>query len=256
MKTRLLILVLISASVSGQTIEKVSGYSTFIKGRGFKGVIFSADYELPVFYSDDKDRFTPTVEDVLRFERELRRRIKDINKDRPNQGRHYGPVIDKRQGKYSRQYAGFINSNGEKVIHVSLNWKEKGERWKKDFVLALDGGSRHWSIRYNLDKNEFFGFAVNGIAGVFDRSCVQWLVSVAIRTERGILLYRRWVDFDVHVDGGRPEASLFLNIRFWSGGVMDRRLPPVRLPPGCDWNLGCCRVNCPEERRRMSEMNG
>ena len=99
------------------------------------------------------------------------RRIKEINKDRPNQGRHYGPIIDKNLGKYTRQYAGFINDKGERVIHAGLNWKRNDEEWKTDFILVFEGGSYHWTIRYNLDKDEFFQFCLNGIASV--QNCRQ-----------------------------------------------------------------------------------
>jgi hypothetical protein len=166
MRRLLTILLFISVTTFGQVTKKISEQTTFINGEQFNGVIFSADYELPIFDHADKGRFTPTVDEVKKFEKELERRIKEINKDRPNQGRHYGPIIDKRLNRYGRQYAGFINDKGERIIHVGLNWRRNDEEWKTDFILVFDGGSYHWTIRYNLDKDEFFHFAVNGIASV------------------------------------------------------------------------------------------
>ena len=166
MKILLTTLLFISVTTFGQVTKKISEQTTLIKGGQFRGVIFSADYELPIFDNADKSRFTPTVDEVMKFEKELKRRIKEINKDKPNQGRHYGPIIDKKLDKYSRQYAGFINDKGERVIHVGLNWKRNDEAWKNNFVLVFDGGSYHWTIRYNLNKEEFFHFGVNGIASV------------------------------------------------------------------------------------------
>jgi hypothetical protein len=166
MKTPLTILLFISVATFGQVTKKVSEQTTLVNGERFKGVIFSADYELPIFDHADKSRFTPIVEEVMKFEKELERRIKEINKNRPNQGRHYGPIIDKNLSKYSRQYAGFINDKGERMIHAGLNWKRNDETWKTDFILVFDGGSYHWTIRYNLDKDDFFYFGVNGIASV------------------------------------------------------------------------------------------
>jgi hypothetical protein len=164
MKTLLTILVFVSVTTFGQVTKKISEQTTYINDGQFKGIIFSVDYELPRFNDTDKGRFTPTIDEVIKFENELRRRIKEINKNRPNQGRHYGPIIDKKLSKYSRQYAGFINDKGERIIHVGLNWKRNDETWKNNFVLVFDGGSYHWTIRYNLDKDEFFHFGVNGIA--------------------------------------------------------------------------------------------
>lgn len=166
MKTLLTILAFISVTAFGQVTKKISEQTTYINDGQFKGVIFSADYELPIFDDADKGRFTPTIDEVIKLEKELKGRIKGINKNRPNQGRHYGPIIDKRLSKYSRQYAGFINDKGERVIHVGLNWKRNEKEWKTSFILVFDGGSFHWTIRYNLDRDEFFHFGVNGIARV------------------------------------------------------------------------------------------
>ena len=166
MRTLLTVLLFVSVTAFGQVKKKISEQTTFVSGGQFKGVIFSADYELPMFDDADKSRFTPTMDEIMKFEKELGRRIKEINKNRPNQGRHYGPIIDKNLGKYTRQYAGFINDKGERIIHAGLNWKRNDQEWKNDFILVYDGGSYHSTIRYNLDKNEFFHFSVNGVAGV------------------------------------------------------------------------------------------
>ena len=171
----LTILLFTSVTTLGQVTKKISEQTTFVNAGQFKGVIFSADYELPIFDHADKSRFTPTIDEVMKFEKELMGRIKEINKNRPNQGGHYGPIIDKRLSKYSRQYAGFINDRGERIIHVGLNWRRHDEEWKTDFILVFDGGSYHWTIRYNLDKDDFFHFGVNGIAGVPNASqqCIK-----------------------------------------------------------------------------------
>ena len=84
MKTLFTILVFISVATFGQVTKKISEQTTFVSGGRFKGVIFSADYELPIFDHTDKSRFTPTVDEVMKFEEELERRIKEINKNRPN----------------------------------------------------------------------------------------------------------------------------------------------------------------------------
>lgn len=166
MKTLLTILFFISLSSFGQTPKKVSEQITYVDGGRFKGVIFSADYELPLFDETLKGRFTPTVDEVKRLEKELKARIKEINKSRSNQGRHYGPIVDKKLGRYIRQYVGFINDKGEKVIYVGLHWNRRDYNWKEEFLIVFDGGSYHWTIRYNEDKNGFSHFGVNGIACV------------------------------------------------------------------------------------------
>jgi len=166
MKTLLTILFFISLSSFGQTSKKLSDQITYVEDAQFKGVIFSAAYELPLVDETLKGRFTPTVDEVTRLEEELKSRIKDINKSRSNQGRHYGPIIDKKLGRYIRQYVGFVNDKGEKVIYVGLHWNRRDYNWKEEFLIVFDGGSYHWTIRYNEEKNEFSHFGVNGIACV------------------------------------------------------------------------------------------
>ena len=70
MKTLLTIMLLISVTTFGQVTKKISEQTTFINGGQFKGVIFSTDYALPIFDHADKSRFTLTVEEVMKFEKE------------------------------------------------------------------------------------------------------------------------------------------------------------------------------------------
>ena len=70
------ILLFTSVTVLGQGTKKISEQTTLVDGREFKGVIFSADYELPIFDQGDKGRFTPTVDEVIKFEKELKKELK------------------------------------------------------------------------------------------------------------------------------------------------------------------------------------
>ena len=72
MRTLLTILLFTSVTVLGQGTKKISEQTTLVDGRQFKGVIFSADYELPIFDQGDKGRFTPTIDEVIKFEKELK----------------------------------------------------------------------------------------------------------------------------------------------------------------------------------------
>jgi len=162
----LIIICFISFSSWGQTSKKLSDNFTLVTGRQYKGAILSADQHTPKLDETMTSRFTPTINEVDKLENELKRRIKEINKNRPGQGRHYGPKVDKHLRRYIRQYIGFINDKNEKVIYVGLHWKGRAHNWKHNFVMVLDGGSYHWSIEYNLDRDEFFQFGVNGISSV------------------------------------------------------------------------------------------
>jgi len=56
------------------------------------------------------------------METQLRKDIRDINKNKPNQGKDHVPVIHRNLNKYVRQYIGFIDEDGQRVIHVNFFW--------------------------------------------------------------------------------------------------------------------------------------
>jgi hypothetical protein len=121
-------------------------------------------------------RFTPTKSEILELEKQLDEQIKVINKNKPNQGKGYGPIIHRKLKKYDRQYIGFIDQYGQKVIHVNFiwngysiweaikGWTKPDESWKTEWQMWFDGGSRFWNINYIIDKKEFIDFQVNGVA--------------------------------------------------------------------------------------------
>lgn len=171
MKKLLLIILLLNINLTfSQKIE-------LVENRKYEGAIFSKSYideflNLPQI----EKRFTPTKTQITEFENQLKKEIKRINKNRPNQGKGYGPVIHRNLKKYVRQYIGIIDKNGQKFIYANFLWDgysiwdfirgyEKPDRyWKKGWVMAFDGGSRYWNIKYIIDKNEFIDFSVNGVA--------------------------------------------------------------------------------------------
>jgi hypothetical protein len=131
-----------------------------VEGKNFEG--YSISEEIPLLVGS-LNRFTPNKEQILKLEDQLQSQIKSINQARPNQYKGC-PVIDKKLGKYFRQYVGYINPDGNQIILANFIWKSKDFRDKisKGYLEVLDGCSRYWSIHYNLQTGEFFRFMVNG----------------------------------------------------------------------------------------------
>ena len=171
MKNLLLIILTLNFGLTfSQNIE-------LINSRNFKGAIFPKTYDIPLTENPSiEKRFTPTKEEIVELENQLRSQIKKINKNKPNQGKHYGPIIHKRLKKYDRQYIGFIDQYGQRVIHANFiwngysiwesirGWTKPDDSWKTDWQMWFDGGSRFWNINYIIDKKEFVDFSVNGVA--------------------------------------------------------------------------------------------
>lgn len=78
---------------------------------------------------------------------------------------------------YYRQYVGFLNATGERMVWVNALCEIKegmveknGEfflepwQWKEELIIVEDGGHCFWNILINLDKYEYFQFFINGVA--------------------------------------------------------------------------------------------
>lgn len=115
-----------------------------------------------------EQRFTPTIEEIDELESKLRELFKSSgnNFSKPH----------KKLKKYVRQYIGFLNENGDRIVYLSARWNgyslferikgysEPTDSWKEDWITTFDGGNKYWQIKYNLDKGEFFDHMVNGVA--------------------------------------------------------------------------------------------
>ena len=140
-----------SKSVNEQTynITKVEGtQNLYLETENFSGIIFSANSKI---YNDKIRRFTPTIDEIFKaekiFERCLALGKKDSN----------GIVVDNKMIKspsdYYRQYIGFYNDKGEKVIYFNCFTKSAtsdDNKWKKEELMVMDGGNNYFSILINL----------------------------------------------------------------------------------------------------------
>lgn len=105
----------------------------------------------------------------------MNEQIQKVNNSRVNQ---FGKkqYIDKNLNKYFRQYIGFINKQGDSVVHINFYWDRftifdriKGYwddrlKYTSDYSMTLDGGSRYWNINVNLTDKQLYGLFVNGVA--------------------------------------------------------------------------------------------
>lgn len=133
-----------------------------INGKGYSGYIFSENHFVLKSITDQKDRFSPTDEHILLAESIVESRIKETNT--LNNQKNGCPIIHKNLNKYVRQYVGFINDNGDKIIWINFLW-QKGmlqEELKKDIISISDGCSYYWNIEVNIDSHNLTNMQVNG----------------------------------------------------------------------------------------------
>lgn len=131
------------------------------KTKKFDVAIFPATY----FGLIPGKRFTPTQQEINKAEIALQNSLKIINKQLVNQSST--PVIHKNLKKYKRQYFGYIDKNGDRILLINCFWsrnKYDSEGWLTDQRMVLDGGSYYWNVKFNLEKNELFDLDINGYA--------------------------------------------------------------------------------------------
>jgi hypothetical protein len=108
-------------------------------------------------------RFTPTREEIEKAEIALSNNLKILNKQGVNQSST--PIIHKNLRKYKRQYFGYIDKNGDRILLINCFWSKNKvytDRWLTSRIMVLDGGSYYWNVKFNLDKKELFELDING----------------------------------------------------------------------------------------------
>ena len=167
MKRLLLLLSFLSAyNVRAQRViesEKATDYSTYIKGNNFEGAIFSESYNFNRFLNFQGKRFTPSIKEIILVEKLLQKKL-----DTCNNSWRQSVFVHRHIRKYIRQYFGYINDKGEKIIYINAfirNAEFTPEKlWRKDIVMVMDGGNSYWDIKVNLSTQQLFAFGVHGDA--------------------------------------------------------------------------------------------
>lgn len=156
-------------------IEKVTDHSSLVKGDNFEGIIFDKSY-----IQNPKDtaeliikKFTPTDEDIILVEKVLTTK----NNDNNNKGDI--KYIFNNLRKYRRQYMGYYNGKGEKIIYVNCfpveeDWanekikvtlsKTKIPKWYDHLFYVFDGGRSFWQAHVSLTKKSIIDISINGVA--------------------------------------------------------------------------------------------
>lgn len=115
-------------------------------------------------FEGQKERYTPTLDDVRYTEKILTDSIVYIKREEPS----HSDFITKNLNRYLRQYVGFMNENGDKIVWINFLYKNDrfiNTAYLNDAVITVnDGGEYYWSIKVNITKNKLYDIAVNGEA--------------------------------------------------------------------------------------------
>lgn len=143
----------------------INGYSQksmFIKGNGYTGYIFSKEHFVFMSIDNQKERYTPTKEDVTHAEEIIKDSIDNYFK---KEKIHTRSIKQNKLNKYKRQYVGFITKNGDIVIYISfIKNIVNMDELSRDIITVCDGGEESWSIFINITKNSLYKVHINGVS--------------------------------------------------------------------------------------------
>lgn len=173
MKRIALILTLLlctSTFVLAQEQESPDGTWRFMEvtGSNYHGYAFPADWDVDVTVEGQDGRYTPEDLDIAMAEKLIQKKIAYLNRNHENQGGRC-PIIDEHMTKYERQYVGFTDVHGFRIIWVNFIWDDnlsKGSKLGRDIVLTEGGCGHYWHVKCNLDTEKVYGLEVNGSGDV------------------------------------------------------------------------------------------
>jgi hypothetical protein len=135
-----------------------------IEGKGYQGYIFSEHNNALVGIEDQVSKFTPDLATVKIFEDKLCESMETLLHDvsEPNAG---CPNIQRKLKKYVRQYFGFVNSEGRRILYVNFLWYKNARVFIKqidnEYIQVSDGCTFYWNVKYDIENNRFYDFRVN-----------------------------------------------------------------------------------------------
>jgi len=94
-----------------------------VKGSNYKGTVFTKEYpfqKLFIFDVDSSRRFTPTAEEIKIVENLLHHKL--TTKKSQSNKLLVDPFIRRHLVQYFRQYVGFIDKRGNKIVHINFHW--------------------------------------------------------------------------------------------------------------------------------------
>lgn len=137
-----------------------------VTGSNYHGFAFHKDWEVDVSIDDQQGRFSPTDADIALAEKLMQKRLAYENRNHVNQeGRC--PVIDENLRQYQRQYVGFVDQHGYRVVWINCLWDDQLAKRLSQDLLRTEGGCGHyWHILVNLDTEKVYGLEVNASGNV------------------------------------------------------------------------------------------
>ncbi|MBZ4192073.1 hypothetical protein [Niabella beijingensis] len=136
--------------------------ATLCKGKGYCGYMFDTSYIVLKSIKEQQGRIILSCDDIHIAEGILREQLFGLNDSKENQSKGC-PNINRKLSKYCRQYFGFINTKGEKIVWINMFWnKDLRGRAKYDLISVNDGCSYYWNVEVNITTKNLSNLQING----------------------------------------------------------------------------------------------
>lgn len=147
-------------------VPEETWYHTEVLGSNYHGYVFNKEWEVDILVENQDGRFTPEDIDIAKAEKLMQKKLAFLNRNHENQ-EGMCPIIDEHIRKYTRQYVGFTDINGARIIWINAVWDDKMQKQLSQDIVRTSGGCGHyWSIKVNLDTEKVYGLEVNGAGDV------------------------------------------------------------------------------------------
>lgn len=141
--------------------------SVHVKEKEYEGYIFQKEHFVFKSVENQKERYTPSLDDIKLVESILKNGINaEMERLAPYPSLHNGGRISNwNMVKYRRQYVGYLTNDGDIIIWINLlddlsvSEKELGT----EIIQVKDGGARYWNICVNITKRKLFDMYINGV---------------------------------------------------------------------------------------------
>lgn len=133
----------------------------YVKVEGATGFVFTAQQPVGKYvFEKAKGRFTPATAEVIEAEKLI---LQELRKESV-ENKYLKGIYDRWSG-YGRQYVGFINSAGEKVIWVNYFPAQSSiaDRIATAVIDVEDGGRSYWNIKVNMPRKKVFELMINSM---------------------------------------------------------------------------------------------
>ena len=129
---------------------------------------YTSSFNVAIFPStyivvDGYKSFTPSKDEIDLAERAFSREFTSMNRKREMNNE---PIINyRRLSRYNRQYFGYYNDAGEKILLIYAFWREgdvySDERnWLNEYTKPTESDGKTWSIEFNINQKILFDFYV------------------------------------------------------------------------------------------------